>query len=129
VHPLTLRIPGFDGPFDAALRCAFCGLFGTGAMGDLAFETARALAAKLRKREISSLELLDHFLVRIDLFGWAGLASACYLPATVIPVGRTGGLPVGMQIVGPYLEDRTTLDLAGRLSELVGEFVPPSGYG
>jgi amidase len=64
----------------------------------------------------------------MDLFGWAGLATACYLPATVIPVGRTGGLPVGIQIIGPYLEDRTTLDLAGRLSELVGGFVPPPGY-
>ena len=45
-----------------------------------------------------------------DLFGWIALTTMAYLPATVVPVGRTaGGLPVGVQIVGPYLEDRTTL--------------------
>jgi amidase len=49
----------------------------------------------------------------LDLFGWVGLASVAYLPATVVPVGRTSeGLPVGIQIVGPYLEDRTTLAVA-----------------
>ena len=36
------------------------------------------------------------------------------LPSTCVPVGRTeGGLPVGVQIIGPYLEDRTTIALAG----------------
>ena len=52
-----------------------------------------------------------------DLTTWMAPAGACYLPATVIPVGRLkNGLPVGIQIVGPYLEDRTTLDLAKRLA-------------
>ena len=47
----------------------------------------------------------------LDMFGWVGLATVAYLPATVVPVGRTpAGLPVGIQIVGPYLEDRTTLE-------------------
>ncbi len=41
---------------------------------------------------------------------WIALATLTHLPATVVPVGRTAsGLPVGIQIVGPYLEDRTTL--------------------
>jgi amidase len=57
---------------------------------------------------------------------WTGMASAFYLPATVIPVGTTDdGLPVGIQIMGPYLEDRTPIDFAGRLSELIGGFKPP----
>ncbi len=45
-----------------------------------------------------------------DLMAWIALATLTHLPATVVPVGRTAsGLPVGIQIVGPYLEDRTTL--------------------
>ena len=49
----------------------------------------------------------------MECAAWAGLVGVAYLPSTVIPVGRTrSGLPIGMQIVGPFLEDRTTL--AGR---------------
>jgi amidase len=33
-----------------------------------------------------------------------------------------------MQIVGPYLEDRTTIDFARRLGDLYGGFTPPPGY-
>jgi amidase len=62
----------------------------------------------------------------LDLFGWVGLPTVAYLPATAVPVGRTvGGLPVGVQIVGPYLEDRTTLAVARCIEELLGGFVPP----
>ena len=51
----------------------------------------------------------------LDLTGWIGPAGAGLLPATVVPVGLSDdGLPVGVQIVGPYLHDRTTLQ-AGRL--------------
>jgi amidase len=64
----------------------------------------------------------------LDLFGWVGLATVAYLPATVVPVGRTAhGLPVGLQIVGPYLEDRTTLAVARCIEELLGGFVAPPG--
>jgi len=64
----------------------------------------------------------------LDMFGWVGLATVAYLPATVVPVGRTpSGLPVGIQIVGPYLEDRTTLAAARCVEELLGGFVPPPG--
>jgi amidase len=60
---------------------------------------------------------------------WAGLVGVAYLPVTVVPVGRTSaGLPVGIQIVGPYLEDRTTLDIARRLVEIHGGFEPPPGF-
>ena len=52
---------------------------------------------------------------------WMAPAGACFLPATVVPVGTTSsGLPVGIQIVGPYLHDRTTIDIAGHLSSVVG---------
>jgi hypothetical protein len=42
---------------------------------------------------------------------WAGVIGMAYLPGTIAPVGRTpDGLPVGMQIVGPYCEDRTPIE-------------------
>ena len=65
----------------------------------------------------------------LDLLFWISFASLTGLPATTAPVGLTrGGLPVGIQIVGPYLEDATSIDVAGRLTELVGGFRPPPGY-
>lgn len=64
-----------------------------------------------------------------DLLTWMAPAGACYLPATVIPVGcLNNGLPVGIQIVGPYLEDRTTLDLAKHLFNIVGGCPRPAGF-
>ena len=57
----------------------------------------------------------------LDLLAWMAPAGVCYLPATVIPVGcLSNGLPVGIQIVGPYLHDLTTLDLAKRFLALRG---------
>jgi len=51
------------------------------------------------------------------LAAWSGLASLGGLPATVAPAGFTAdGLPLGVQIVGPYFEDRSTLALAGLLA-------------
>jgi amidase len=64
-----------------------------------------------------------------DLVTWMAPAGACYLPATVVPVGRLAdGLPVGIQVVGPYLNDRTTLDVARRLLAIVGGCPRPAGF-
>jgi amidase len=64
-----------------------------------------------------------------DQLVWAGVIGMAYLPATVAPVGRTpAGHPVGVQIVGPCLEDRTPIDVARRLADLVGGFEPPPGF-
>jgi amidase len=65
----------------------------------------------------------------LDLLAWMAPAGACYLPATVIPVGCLGnGLPVGIQIVGPYLDDLTTLDLAKRFLALRGGCPRPPAF-
>lgn len=62
-----------------------------------------------------------------DLFGWIAMATACHLPATVAPIGPTPeGWPIGAQIVGPYLEDRTTIEFARLLGDVIGGFRPPS---
>ncbi len=61
---------------------------------------------------------------------WTGaIGNMTHLPVTVAPSGRAkGGLPVGVQIVGPFLEDRTTIDFARRLADVAGGFEPPPGY-
>ena len=61
---------------------------------------------------------------------WASLASLCGLPATAMPIGLgSSGLPVGIQVVGPYLEDRTTLAFAQLAERELGGFIAPPGYG
>jgi len=66
----------------------------------------------------------------LDLLYWISFATYTGLPATVAPIGRTNdhNLPVGIQILGPYLEDATPIDIAGRLAEITGGFTPPPGY-
>ena len=61
------------------------------------------------------------------LGAWASLIGAAYLPSTSTPVGRTAaGLPVGVQVVAPFLRDRTAIAVSGWITELVGGYeVPP----
>lgn len=50
---------------------------------------------------------------------WPGVATFPHLPATAVPIGRTkGGLPIGAQVIGGFLEDRTTIAFAGMLAQL-----------
>jgi amidase len=61
-----------------------------------------------------------------DQLAWPGIATLPGLPATAIPIGLSPeGLPVGVQIVGPWLEDRTPLKLAELIEREFGGFVPP----
>lgn len=58
----------------------------------------------------------------MELFRWIALAGVAFLPSTVVPVGTSDdGLPIGVQIVGPYLHDRTTLRLAKHIESIVQE--------
>jgi amidase len=50
-------------------------------------------------------------------------------PATAFPVGLTrSGLPIGLQAVGPYLEDRTSIRFAALVAQAFGGFQLPPGY-
>jgi amidase len=61
------------------------------------------------------------------LEAWPALIGSAYLPSTSTPVGRTAsGLPVGVQVVSPYLHDLRSIRVAGLLADLVGGgYVPP----
>ena len=64
-----------------------------------------------------------------DLVFWISFATHSGHPATVVPVGLTKeGLPVGIQIIGPYLEDATPIDVATKIEEILGGFRPPKGF-
>jgi amidase len=57
---------------------------------------------------------------------WPGVATLPGLPATAVPIDRSeAGLPIGVQIIGPYLEDRTTIAFAELIEREFGGFVPP----
>lgn len=63
-----------------------------------------------------------------DGIKWMGLTGVSWLPATVVPIGQIDGLPVGVQIAGPFLEDRTTLAVARHLQQALGGFTRPEGF-
>ena len=64
-----------------------------------------------------------------DQLAWPGIATLPGLPSTAIPTGfAPDGLPVGVQIVGPWLEDRTPLRLAELIEREFGGFVPPKMF-
>ena len=61
-----------------------------------------------------------------DQMAWAGIATLNGLPATTMPNGRSeNGLPIGVQIIGAYLDDRSTIAFAGLVEREFGGFTPP----
>ncbi|HEX3088618.1 MAG TPA: amidase family protein, partial [Ilumatobacteraceae bacterium] len=63
----------------------------------------------------------------LALEAWPALIGSAYLPSTSTPVGHTAaGLPVGVQVVSPYLNDYRSIAVAGLITDLVdGYAVPP----
>jgi amidase len=60
-------------------------------------------------------------------YGWQSvypsLANLSGHPATAFPVGLTrSGLPIGLQAIGPYLEDRTPIRFAALVAREFGGF-------
>ena len=61
-----------------------------------------------------------------DQIVWACLTGICYLPSTVVPVGLDSrGLPIGVAVAGPYLEDRTSLAVVRALLDVLPSPRPP----
>jgi amidase len=65
----------------------------------------------------------------VDLLNWIALATLTGCPSTVAPVGQTStGLPVGVQIMGPYWEDATPITFAELLEREFGGFKAPAAF-
>lgn len=64
-----------------------------------------------------------------DILRWIAHPTLTGCPATSAPVGRTReGLPVGIQVMGPFWEDATPIVFAELLAREIGGFTPPPGY-
>jgi amidase len=71
-----------------------------------------------------------HYPYRDTLQVLPSVATVAGLPATVAPIGRSdGGLPIGVQIIGAYLEDRTTIRFAELIEREIGFVAPPDFRG
>ena len=57
--------------------------------------------------------------------GLASQARPTCLPRSCRSAVRREGLPVGMQVVAPHLEDRTAVDVARRIAHVVGGYERP----
>jgi amidase len=89
-----------------------------------AFPHDHSMPASTRRIDIDGKEY-PYF----DQLVWPEIATTPGLPATAVPIDRSEtGLPIGVQIVGPYLEDRTTIAFAELIEREFGGFVPPPGY-
>lgn len=65
----------------------------------------------------------------LEFVSWTGLIGVIGLPSAVVPVGRTTeGLPVGVQVVGPFLRDREVLHAAGLVAQVLGGYQPPPAF-
>ncbi|MEM7569679.1 MAG: amidase [Pseudomonadota bacterium] len=63
----------------------------------------------------------------VEALEYIALATTLSLPATTAPLGLAAdGLPVGVQIIGPYMHDTTTIAFAEALAQVMGGYqVPP----
>jgi amidase len=64
-----------------------------------------------------------------EMLFWPGITCGFHLPASVAPIGMSGtGLPIGVQIVGPFHGDRATIHVAGLLEQHWRGFLPPADW-
>jgi amidase len=81
-------------------------------------------------------DMTQHFVMvngeqrsHLEISHWLMLVNLTNQPSAVVPIGRTAaGLPVGMQIVAPYLHDRRAIRVAGLVSQTFGGYEVPPGF-
>lgn len=61
-----------------------------------------------------------------EQYAWSSIATLFGLPATALPIGLAkNGLPVGIQVIGNYLEDLTTIKFSELIEHELGGFIAP----
>lgn len=59
----------------------------------------------------------------LSIHQWTEPTIMAGLPSTNVPIGFSlDDLPIGMQIIGPYLQDLTCIEVAKAVRELRGGF-------
>ena len=88
-----------------------------------------AFAHDQRPMENRKLDIDGSQIAYEKLAFWSALATPNGLPVTTVPIGISEtGLPVGMQIIGPRLEDHTPIAFADLLERQLGyRFKAPGG--
>jgi amidase len=73
------------------------------------------------------LDIDGRSVTHLDAAAWLCAIGAMLLPAVVLPTGPSdSGLPVGIQLIGPFLSDMRLLRIAELLEAAVGTtFLPP----
>jgi amidase len=74
-----------------------------------------------------ALDVDGRAVSHLAVTAWCGAIGSMLLPVVTLPIGRTAaGLPLGVQVIGPFLSDRRLLRLAGLLDAAAGPgFTPP----
>jgi amidase len=64
------------------------------------------------------------------MMAWVGAIGSALLPVVTVPVRPTpANLPVGVQVIGPFLSDLRLLGMARLLDDVAGAgFTPPPGF-
>ena len=80
--------------------------------------------------ETRRLRVDDREIPYKDQSAWSSIATLTGLPSTAMPIGLSDeGLPIGIQIIGPRLEDRTPIAFAQAMEREFGGFVAPPAFG
>ena len=80
--------------------------------------------------------MLDHVVMvngeprnHFEISQWLMIINMTDQPAATVPIGRTAaGLPVGMQIVAPYLHDLRAVRAAQLVAAALGGYEVPPGF-
>ncbi|MCU0906489.1 MAG: amidase [Rhodobacteraceae bacterium] len=74
--------------------------------------------------DFATTDVTAHLAAMEALAPNAAIANVCGLPSLAIPAGMAGGLPVGVQLMGPMGSDDAILALAARIADRL----PPIPY-
>jgi amidase len=72
------------------------------------------------------IEVDNQSVSYLHLLDWITLATALHAPALAVPAGQTpAGLPVGVQLVGPWNGEDRLFDFGAAIEDGLGGFTPP----